>query len=65
MGLFDKYFINDEENFNEEAFKSILSHLIQIIIKNNPKDTNLKTKLKITEDPFKYLDQSIDFGLFY
>jgi len=35
------------------------------MIKEGIKDNNLKTKLKITENPFKYLNQSIDFGLFY
>lgn len=36
-----------------------------MISKVGVKDNNFKTKLKITENPFKYLDQSIDFGLFY
>lgn len=29
------------------------------------KDRNLFTKLIITVQPFKYLQESIDFGLFY
>lgn len=29
------------------------------------KDKNLFTKLIITVQPFKYLQESIDFGLFY
>lgn len=42
-----------------------MEFLIEIIDKTGVKDLNLKTKLKITEDPFRYLNQLIDFGLFY
>lgn len=65
MGVFEKFFLNDDENFNEEAFKRIIDFLIEMMLKQGVKDSNLKTKLKITENPFKYLDQTIDFGLFY
>lgn len=65
LGIFDKYFINDEENFNEEVFIQIMNSLIDLLMKNGIKDINFLTKLKMTLSPFKYLDKNLDFGLFY
>lgn len=39
--------------------------LINILEKKGIKENNLIPKLKITKDPFRYLNQSIDFGFFY
>lgn len=63
--VFQKNFLNQDEKFNEDAFKTIITLLNELIHKVGVKDVNLITKLKICADPFKYLDKSIDFGLFY
>lgn len=66
IGIFEKYFLNeDQANFDEQQFKVIIDFLIQLINKVGCKDNDMKTKLKITVNPFKYLDQNVDFGLFY
>lgn len=39
--------------------------LIEELTKAGFKDGNLKTKLKMTQNLYKYLGPNIDFGLFY
>lgn len=57
--------MNVEEKLNIDAYGEILEFLVAAIEKIDLKDRNLITKLKITINPFKYLKEKIDFGLFY
>ena len=43
----------------------MISAIISELEKGGLKDANFVTKLKITMNPFKYLGEQIDFGLFY
>lgn len=65
LGIFEKYFVKDEENFHEEAYNQVMNFLIDLLKEVNQKQKNFITKLKITYSPFKYLHKSLDFGLFY
>ena len=65
VGIFTKYFLENEEAFNPEAFADIVSFLIEELERVGIKDINIMTKLKITTNPFKYLLPTIDFGMFY
>lgn len=51
----------------EAAYEGIMKIIINDLKKSEKKikDRNLFTKLIITVQPFKYLQESIDFGLFY
>ena len=68
LSTFDDYYANYKENkFLEGAYEGIMKIIINDIKKTEKKlkDQNLLTKLVITMHPFKYLQESIDFGLFY
>ena len=65
IGIFTKYFVEDEEHFNADAFSEIILFLIDELERVGIKDINIITKLKITTNPFKYLQKTIDFGIFY
>lgn len=65
VGLFQKYFLADEEQFNEEAYCEIMDELLGVLSSAGFKDSNLLTKLKMTENLHKYLGPHVDFGLFY
>lgn len=67
IGIFQKYFaINkEEEEFNDETFIEIMDLLIEELNKAHFKDANLKTKLKMAENLYRYFGPHVDFGLFY
>ena len=68
LAVFDEYYANFKENkFLEGAYESIMKIIIKDVKKSEKKvnDRNLFSKLIITIRPFKYLQESIDFGLFY
>lgn len=68
MAVFDEYYNSFRENkFSERAYEDIIKTIINDVKKNEKKvkDRRLFTKLMITVCPFKYLLESIDFGLFY
>jgi (2Fe-2S) ferredoxin len=65
LSVFKSNFLKEDGQLNEEAFRTIVQFLIENMAKEGMKVGNLKTKLLITENPWKYLDQSLDFGLFY
>lgn len=63
LGSFIKYF-NNKEGFDSENYEIVMSELIKMI-SPKLKDKNLIIKLRMTIKPFKYLDKSLDFGIFY
>ena len=68
LNVFDEYYACFKESkFSDKAYETIIKMIINDIKKaNRPlKDKRLFTKLMITICPFKYLLESIDFGLFY
>ena len=65
MGIFQKYFVKDEENFDQEAYTRIMDFLIELLKEIKTVDRNFITKLRMTFQPFKYLHRSLDFGIFY
>ena len=68
LSIFDDYYANYKENkFLEGAYEGIMKIIINDIKKSDKKlkDRNLFTKIVITMHPFKYLQENIDFGLFY
>lgn len=68
LSIFDDYYNSFKENqHNEGAYEAVIKIIINDIRKNEKKmkDKRLLTKLLITILPFKYLQESIDFGLFY
>lgn len=68
LNIFDDYYANYKENkFLESAYEAIMKIIISDVKKTERKlkDRNLFTKLVITMHPFKYLQENIDFGLFY
>jgi hypothetical protein len=68
LALFDEFYAGFKENqFLGGAYEAIIKVIINDIKKQEKKvrDRNLLTKLVITIYPFKYLNDSIDFGLFY
>lgn len=68
LNIFDDYYTNYKENkFLEGAYEAIMKIIISDVKKSEKKvrDRNLFSKLVITMHPFKYLQESIDFGLFY
>jgi len=64
IGIFEKNFL-DSEKFDQEAYVAVIKAIISELDKNGIKEPNFVTKLKVSMDPFKYLDEEIDFGLFY
>jgi hypothetical protein len=65
---FEEYYNASKQNvFNEESYEALMNILIGEIRKGEKKvkDKRLFSKLLITIRPFKYLKESIDFGLFY
>jgi hypothetical protein len=68
LSIFDDYYSGFKENqHNEGAYEAIIKIIINDIRKSDKKvrDKRLFTKLLITIQPFRYLQESIDFGLFY
>ena len=66
--IFDDFYESFKENkFLDGAYEAIIKTIIRDIKKTEKKlkDKRLFTKLMITIVPFKYLQESIDFGLFY
>ena len=51
----------------EGAYEGIIKKIIQDLQKSGKKmkDKNIFAKLLMTTFPFKYLQENIDFGLFY
>ena len=64
INVFEKNFL-ESEKFNQEAYVEVIKAIINELDKSGIKEPNFVTKLKISMDPFKYLDEEIDFGLFY
>lgn len=66
--IFDDYY-NDAKNnkYNEEAYDAIIKVIISELKKceKKVKDKRLFSKLLITVRPFRYLKETLDFGLFY
>ena len=65
MGIFEKYFMKDEQNFYEKPYIEIMDFLINLLRQLPLKDNKFLVKLKMTENPFKYFDRNLDFGIFY
>lgn len=65
VGLFSKYFLDDPEKYHHEPFAEIINFLVHELERVGLKDGGFITKLKIITNPFKYLQPSIDFGMFY
>ena len=64
INSFEKNFM-ETEKFNPDAYSVVMNAIITELEKNGVKDANFNTKLRVTIDPFKYLGEDIDFGLFY
>ena len=68
LTVFDEYYgAYRDGGFSETAYETIMKLVINDVKKSEKKvrDRNLFTKLLVTIHPFKYLLESIDFGLFY
>lgn len=68
LSIFDEYYNSFKENKHlDGAYEAIIKIIINDIRKSEKKvkDRRIFTKLMITIYPFKYLQESIDFGLFY
>lgn len=68
LSIFDDYYNGFKENkHNEGAYEAIIKIIINDIRKSEKKvkDRRIFTKLMITVYPFRYLQENIDFGLFY
>lgn len=66
--IFEDYYNDTKENkYNEEAYEAIVKIIISELKKTEKKvkDKRLYSKLLITVRPFRYLKETLDFGLFY
>lgn len=66
--VFEDYYNDAKDNkFNEEAYDAVVKIIISELKKSEKKikDKRLFSKLVITVRPFRYLKDTLDFGLFY
>ena len=66
--IFDDYYnAAKEDKYNEEAYGAIMKIIVSELRKYEKKikDKRLFSKLYITIRPFRYLKETLDFGLFY